>query len=91
MGRVTAAAAVAEISVATVIGVVAQRCPAEMIAVLAAAAVLSVTCFVARIDVGTVAIVTPAAAFVRRLVAIPVAAAGAVSFVVQLAPEMNSY
>lgn len=85
------AAAVAETSAATVIGVVAQRCPAEMIAVLVAAAVLSVTHSVATIDVGMIAIVLPAAAFVRGLVAVLVAAAGAVNFVVQLATEMNSY
>lgn len=71
LGRAIAAAVVA-ISEATVIGVVALKGPAVTTVALGAAAVVSVTSFVASgtTVVGTVAIVSAVGVFVRDLVAV---------------------
>ncbi len=90
LGRAIAAAAAVAISVAVVNEVVALKGLAVTTVALVAAAVLSVTGFVATTVLGTVVTVPAAGAFVRDLLAVQFVAE-TVSLVVGMSTAMNFY
>lgn len=90
LGRAIAAAAAVAISVAVVNEVVALKGLAVTTVALVAAAVLSVTSFVATTVLGTVVTVPAAGAFVRDLLAVQFVAE-TVSLVVGMSTAMNFY
>lgn len=90
LGRAIAAAAAVAISVAVVNEVVALKGLAVTTVALVAAAVLSVTGFVATTVLGTVVTVPAAGAFVGDLLAVQFVAE-TVSLVVGMSTAMNFY
>lgn len=90
LGRAIAAAAAVAISVAVVNEVVALKGLAVTTVALVAAAVLSVTGFVATTVLGTVVTVPAAGAFVRDLLAVQFVAE-TVSLVVGMSTAMSFY